>query len=862
MTQSLRRRLTAPGRAFLAAVAVSATLFPCAGSAQRRKPAVTPVAAPAGWDSLYRTGRLFELRDTVIKWTGAQTPATQVYRGIVAEAFNENDAAILLLAPIMDSAPRSLPQRDLVSATWALGKSYTRLFRYSEAAAAFGKGIAAGGKSMDSATLSRMRSLETISSALRAQPPQRVRWKSASNGAQVPNGGAPFAIDARIGEDQTTTSFAIDPNLSLSVMDSTTASRHALKLLGGPVSVTFRGARLTGKIATIDDLDFGFVSVTNAAVIVVDDAVFASAGMSGSTHGVLGLPVLASLGSVTLTVDGQVRISSPGSDADTASVPSFALGDDAVQLSTVVDGRRALMILDLSAPTTVLYPEFLRAFPSIARDAKLTSIVGTTATGRLGAVPAYALSSFGLTVGTRPFQFITVNVLMRDPRAVPDGVVGAMGQDAIRAGNRMTLDFAAMTVRFRDRAQPSVLPQIVYPTVTHDAQTPLGKVPEDIAFVALIFALFVIPKALQRYRLPSAITSLFMGAGATAFGLFHHDPTLHLLSTFGIVALFLFAGLEIDGAELRRQARPLVVHGLSWFALLAIGSIVATYAFGFALRPGVLIALALLTPSTGFILSSLAGLGLREPERFTVKTYAIASEILALVVLFFILQSTSLGRLAIALGAMLAVVIVIPLAFKLFARIVAPHAPRSEFAFLLMVAIVCAYATRRLGVYYLVGAFLVGIAAQRFRTELPAMSSEKMVDALESFGSVFIPFYFFRAGTEIVREQLSLRALGIGAALIAVMIPLRVAITVLQRRFGVGERSAAATRIGVALVPTLVFTLVLTDILNTDFGTSSYVLGALVLYTVVNTTIPAFVLKSAPPEFEHVEATELEGRTS
>ena len=38
-------------------------------------------------------------------------------------------------------------------------------------------------------------------------------------------------------------------------------------------------------------------------------------------------------------------------------------------------------------------------------------------------------------------------------------------------------------------------------------------------------------------------------------------------------------------------------------------------------------------------------------------------------------------------------------------------------------------------------------------------------------------------------------------------------------------------------------------------------LGALVMYTVINTTIPAFVLKSSPPQFENVEAADLEETT-
>ncbi|MBK7092132.1 MAG: hypothetical protein IPH59_10520 [bacterium] len=67
-----------------------------------------------------------------------------------------------------------------------------------------------------------------------------------------------------------------------------------------------------------------------------------------------------------------------------------------------------------------------------------------------------------------------------------------------------------------------------------------------------------------------------------------------------------------------------------------------------------------------------------------------------------------------------------------------------------MLAVVCAFVTRELGVYYLVGAFVAGVAAQRFREELPAMASEQMLHAVELFASVFVPFYFFNAGLHLV----------------------------------------------------------------------------------------------------------------
>jgi Kef-type K+ transport system membrane component KefB len=376
------------------------------------------------------------------------------------------------------------------------------------------------------------------------------------------------------------------------------------------------------------------------------------------------------------------------------------------------------------------------------------------------------------------------------------------------------------------------------------------NISQDITYVLLLVALVVVPKALQRYNLPGAVTSLLLGL---AFGLTHViEPTntINLLSTFGIVSLFLFAGLEIEGPVLRRNARTLIQYALIWLLLMVIVVSVATIALKFPWRLSALLALALLTPSTGFILSSLDALGLDAGEREAVKGKAIGAELLALLLLFIAMQSTSGVQMATASAALLAIVVLIPIALRFFAVAVAPYAPRSEFAFLLTVAVVCAFATRKLGVYYLVGAFAVGVAAQRFRERLPAMSSEKMVDALEAFGSVFIPFYFFHAGLEIPTEALRWSGLAWGVGLVIAFVPLRIAVTVLHRRLALGEQQERGKRIGISLVPTLVFTLVLADMMRTRFGAPDYLIGGLILYAVVNTTLPAFLLRAKPPEFE------------
>lgn len=375
--------------------------------------------------------------------------------------------------------------------------------------------------------------------------------------------------------------------------------------------------------------------------------------------------------------------------------------------------------------------------------------------------------------------------------------------------------------------------------------------PPELDYVLLLFSLFVVPRILQRYGMPTAITSLALGVLAgMGLGLFVADATVQLLSTFGIVALFLFAGLEVDFQELQRERRVLAQHVLIGMASLLLVTLVAGWAFGLGWRPALLVGLALLTPSTGFILDSLQVLRVSTEERFWIKSKAVAAELVALAVLFITLQSTSAGKLSVSLLVLVAMIVLLPVLFRLFASLVVPFAPKSEFAFLLMLAVLCAFITRRLGVYYLVGAFVVGVTAQRFRARLPAIASEQMVHAVELFASFFVPFYFFNAGLHLRASDFGLDALVVGAAFLLLAIPLRIAIVALHRRLALGESWRQGARIGVSMLPTLVFTIVIAEQLRDTYSVPRSVFGGLIIYTLINTLVPGFSLRLPTTDLE------------
>ena len=390
----------------------------------------------------------------------------------------------------------------------------------------------------------------------------------------------------------------------------------------------------------------------------------------------------------------------------------------------------------------------------------------------------------------------------------------------------------------------------------------LPHLARELDYVLLLFALFVVPRILQRWRIPTGVTNLALGVFAgLALGLFVQDPTVHLLATLGIVSLFLFAGLEVSLPELRSQAAVLIQHIAVGILALAGVSVVVYYTLGLPWRPSILVALALLTPSTGFILHSLPTSGLSADQRFWTKSKAVATELVALAVLFLTLRSTSATGLAGATLILGLLIAVLPYVFRVFAQRVVPFAPKSEFAFLLMVAIVCAFVTRRLGVYYLVGAFLVGIAAQRFRERLPAIASEQMLHAVEVFASFFIPFYFFNAGLHVGADAFGPRALLLGLAFLIAAVPLRLGLVIAHRGIALAEPWRDSVRVGMAMLPTLVFSLVIAEILRDRYAVPPATIGGLILYTLVTTAVPGLVLPTrqtvaAPAEPEPTAVAE------
>ena len=368
-----------------------------------------------------------------------------------------------------------------------------------------------------------------------------------------------------------------------------------------------------------------------------------------------------------------------------------------------------------------------------------------------------------------------------------------------------------------------------------------------VQLLALVAALFFLPKSLQRLRIPAPLTEFGLGIllGPLALGLIEPSGLLLSLSGFGISALFLFAGLEVEIGELRARRGPLALH-LALQLILVAGAAAAGYALGLEPPVALLVGAAVMSPSVGYIAAALEARPMPQHLARWIMQKAIAGELMAIAMVLVSANTRSPQDLALGLAAVAGLVIAVPLLIWIFHHFILPWAPRTEFPFLLILALLAADLSHRVGVHYLAGAFIVGVVARRYLDGLASRGIAKAsvgeaLVAFRFFAAFFVPFFFFLVGLLLPEGAFSVEAAILAGALLAVAVPLRIVPTLLHRRVGMRERWREAAGVGLFLVPTTVFTFAVAELLRERFDLAPWVYGGLVAYGAATALAPLLI---------------------
>lgn len=379
-----------------------------------------------------------------------------------------------------------------------------------------------------------------------------------------------------------------------------------------------------------------------------------------------------------------------------------------------------------------------------------------------------------------------------------------------------------------------------------------------LGLLGLIALLFFLPKVLVRIGLPAPVTEIVLGVGLGPLGLAVVAPSELIagLAGIGISALFLFAGIEVEVHELAERRSVILQHLIIQCLLYGLAAWAALRT-GVNLPVAILVAAAVMSPSAGFIIPALDALGLPGPLASWIKQKAIGSELLAIAAVLVFANSASPRTLWFGLGGLAAMLVILPILFFLYHRTILKWAPRTEFSFVMVIALFAAYLTHHLGAHYLVGAFVVGLAARRYldwcsRRNVAVASVRTAVGAFRFFSAFFVPFFFFQVGLMLPEGALGAQALGIAAMLVLLAVPVRVLSVLLHRRVGLGETWREAFNASVLLAPTTVFSLAVAEVLRDRFAISAALFGGLVIYGAVTSFAPLLTRQARSTEFEDV----------
>lgn len=272
-----------------------------------------------------------------------------------------------------------------------------------------------------------------------------------------------------------------------------------------------------------------------------------------------------------------------------------------------------------------------------------------------------------------------------------------------------------------------------------------------IKFLIILSIILFAPILLNRLRIPQILGLIVAGAivGPHGFNLILRDSSIILSGTAGLLYIMFLAGLEIDINDFKKNSGKSILFGLYSFSVpMVLGIIVALYVFKFTLVTSVLFA-SMLASHTLISYPIIAKFGITRTRSVTVTVGGtMITDTLALLVLAVIVGMTQgVVDTAFWLRLIISILIfggVVLFGFPVIARFFFKHCSDniSQYIFVLFMVFLGAVFAEIAGIEGIIGAFLTGLALNRF---IP--HSSPLMNRIEFIGNaIFIPFFLIGVG--------------------------------------------------------------------------------------------------------------------
>ncbi|MEJ5993791.1 cation:proton antiporter [Pedobacter sp. Du54] len=292
-----------------------------------------------------------------------------------------------------------------------------------------------------------------------------------------------------------------------------------------------------------------------------------------------------------------------------------------------------------------------------------------------------------------------------------------------------------------------------------------------IVFSLVLFIILFSPILFNKLKIPYIIGLIIAGVviGPYGFNLLQRDAGIVLFGTVGLLYIMFVAGLEIDMDEFKKTRLHSATFGLLTFIFpLVLGCLAAFFLLDFGWMPALLLG-AMLSTHTLLAYPIVSKYGISRIRAVTLTVGGtIITDILSLLVLATVTGMTrgNIGPsfwIKLAVGCLVfgcIVFFIFPLIARWFFKKFDDHV--SQYIFVLAMVFLGAFLAEVAGLEPIIGAFLAGLALNRF---IPHVSP--LMNRIEFVGNAFfIPFFLISVGMLV---DVSVLFKGLGAIKVAVV---------------------------------------------------------------------------------------------
>ena len=298
-----------------------------------------------------------------------------------------------------------------------------------------------------------------------------------------------------------------------------------------------------------------------------------------------------------------------------------------------------------------------------------------------------------------------------------------------------------------------------------------------IVFSLVLFIILFAPILFNRIKVPHIIGLIVSGIiiGPYGFNLLLRDSSIVLFGTVGLLYIMFIAGLEIDMEEFKKTRVKSFVFGLFTFLVpIILGTLAGYYILNFTILSAVLLA-SMMSTHTLLAYPIVSKYGISRIRAVTLTVGGtIVTDILSLLVLA-VVTGTTKGDIGPAFWIQIFIGCVIfgLIVFYIFPLIARWFFKRfddsiSQYIFVLAMVFLGAFLAEVAGLEAIVGAFLSGLALNRF---IPHLSP--LMNRIDFVGNAFfIPFFLISVGMLVDVSVLfkGWGAISVAAVMIAVAI--------------------------------------------------------------------------------------------